>query len=303
MNIALHDSERSFSKSRTKFPNLALMKISAYHKSKGDTVDWWIPIMNGFYDTVYSSKVFTFTADEPLLPPETIKGGTGYGSFAELPHEIDVCKPDYSIYPDCDYAVGFLTRGCIRSCPWCVVPQKEGKIRSYSAWQDVVREDSVKLLLMDNNIISCEHGIRQLAELSTTHYKIDCNQGLDCRLITPEIAKILSAIKWIKFVRFSCDTVEQIKYVKKAVNLLHSYGVAKHRFFVYTMVTADIQRSAEIVDELKKIGCITVYAQPQMCDDLLITKAQKEFCKRYVYGGKYRTETWTEYCEKRKLYF
>jgi hypothetical protein len=156
---------------------------------------------------------------------------------------------------------------------------------------------------MDNNILACDYGVHQLAELSKTHYKIDCNQGLDCRLITPEIAKTLSTVKWIKFIRFSCDTVEQIEYVRKAVELLHGYGVAKRRFFVYTMVTADIQRSAEIVDELKKIDCITVYAQPQMCENLPITKAQKEFCKRYVYGGKYRTETWAEYCEKRKLKF
>lgn len=114
--IAVHDSDL------TRFPNLALMKVSAWHKAQGDTVDWWTPMFA--YDKVYSSKVFTFTPECPYLPQDTIKGGTGYGIYEELPEEIDAMEPDYSIYPDCDHAIGFLTRGCIRNCPWCVVPNE-----------------------------------------------------------------------------------------------------------------------------------------------------------------------------------
>ena len=111
------------------FPNYALMKISAYHKSRGDTVEWWCALDNDKYDRIYSSKVFDFTEENPFLPSEkTIKGGTGYGIFSELPAEIDEMFPDYSIYPNCDYAIGFLTRGCPNKCPWCYVPQKEGNI-------------------------------------------------------------------------------------------------------------------------------------------------------------------------------
>ena len=121
MRIGLHDSDS------TGFPNLALMKLSQYHKLHSDDVSWWIPMLN--YDQVYSSKVFTFTPEESMLPENTIKGGTGYGVYADLPPEIDGVYPDYSIYPDCDYAIGFLTRGCIRKCPWCIVPKKEGSIR------------------------------------------------------------------------------------------------------------------------------------------------------------------------------
>ena len=117
MKIGLHDSDR------TGFPNLALMKLSAYHKAQGDTVEWWIPMIQ--YDRVYSSKVFTFTPEEPMLPTDTIKGGTGYGKYDALPDDIDSMYPDYTIYPECHHAIGFLTRGCIRSCPWCVVPKKE----------------------------------------------------------------------------------------------------------------------------------------------------------------------------------
>lgn len=112
--VGLHDADKN------KFPNLALMKLSAWHKARGDDVRWWIPLEQ--YDKVYSSQAFTFSPEEPMLPEDAVKGGTGYGVYEDLPEEIDRMHPDYSIYPDVDYAIGFLTRGCIRKCPWCVVP-------------------------------------------------------------------------------------------------------------------------------------------------------------------------------------
>lgn len=126
MNIGIHDAELEHIKNKT-FPNFALMKISAYHKSLGDNVEWWIPLNT--YDRVYSSKVFDYTPENPYLPEDTIKGGTGYGMYNELPAEIENMFPDYSIYPKCDYAIGFLTRGCPNKCEWCYVPRKEGNIR------------------------------------------------------------------------------------------------------------------------------------------------------------------------------
>ena len=124
MKIALHDADKeNFSHKRKPFPNYALMKISAYHKSLGDTVEWWDK--NKKYDRIYSSKVFGYTPENPDLPPDTVKGGTGYGLFTELPPEIDEMFPDYSIYPTCDYAIGYITRGCPNHCRWCVVPRKK----------------------------------------------------------------------------------------------------------------------------------------------------------------------------------
>ena len=111
------------------FPNLALMRLSAWHKVCGDHVEWW----NGFchYDRVYMSKVFTFTPDVDTVidADKIIRGGTGYKDYGSLPDEIERTAPDYSIYPGVDYAIGFLTRGCIRGCSWCIVPINEGWIR------------------------------------------------------------------------------------------------------------------------------------------------------------------------------
>ena len=150
------------------FPNLALMKLSAWHKSKGDTVEWYSPMFSGHMDAVYMSKVFTFSDDFPYYvdADEVIKGGTGYKDYITvLPEEAEHIFPDYSIYPSCDYAIGFLTRGCIRSCPWCIVPKKEGTIRAYDEWEHIKRGDSNRILFMDNNVLASEHGIRQIENM------------------------------------------------------------------------------------------------------------------------------------------
>lgn len=111
------------------YPNLALMKISAWHKSQGDDVEWYSPFAE-HYDVVYMSKVFTHTNDYGYFinnADKIEKGGTGYDIKKDLPEDIDRLQPDYDLYCiDKNTAYGFLTRGCIRKCPWCVVPKKEG---------------------------------------------------------------------------------------------------------------------------------------------------------------------------------
>lgn len=129
MKIALHDGDFDHMKNKT-YPNYALMKISAWHKAKGDTVEWWNPLFQ--YDLIYSSKVFDFTHDDPYLPFDAPTGGTGYDIKRTLPEEVDHMMPDYNIYPNCNYAIGFTTRGCPRRCRWCVVPEKEGKCKRNS---------------------------------------------------------------------------------------------------------------------------------------------------------------------------
>lgn len=252
MVIGLHDSDK------TGFPNLALMKISAWHKAQGDMVEWWNPMFP--YDRVYSSKVFTFTPECAYLPPDAIKGGTGYGLYNELPKEIDDMQPDYSIYPDCKHAIGFLTRGCIRKCPWCVVPKKEGKIRPYRTWQEIKRPDSRDIVFMDNNVLACPHGIEQMRQMAGENVRIDFNQGLDARLITPEIAELLSRLKWIRFIRMSCDTDAMLDVVLRAIRLLDNNGVKPYRVFVYLLVQ-DINSAERRAIALRDAGA-EVFAQP-----------------------------------------
>ena len=109
------------------FPNLALMRISAWHKARGDTVEWWDGMLS--YDRIYMSKVFTFSLDNDTVmqADEIIKGGTGYRDYGSLPEEIEAMPPDYSIYPRYPYAVGFLTRGLHPFLPVVYRPAERGR--------------------------------------------------------------------------------------------------------------------------------------------------------------------------------
>lgn len=302
MIIGLHDAEKDYFKSKKTFPNYALMKIAAWHKAKGDTLEWWNPLYR--YDRVYSSKVFDFTPTDPYLPGDVIRGGTGYRDLPmdlKLPPQIDQMFPDYSIYPDCDYAIGYLTRGCIRKCRWCVVPHKEGAIRPYREWRELVRQDTDKLVLMDNNILACQHGVEQLQSLIGSGYRIDLNQGMDARLVDDHIADILSRLSWIRFIRFSCDQKSQIESIRRTIDLLEKHGVRPYRVFIYLLVTKDIQDAEERVEALKGYKAINLYAQAERNERLGIipNKAQLEFQQRYIYSGCYRSETWEEYCKRK----
>ncbi len=303
MQIGLHDAEMEHIKGKI-FPNYALMKISAWHKAQGDNVEWWNPLKN--YDVVYSSKIFDFTPENPYLPENTIRGGTGYADvpiWQQLRQEVDQLFPDYSIYPACDYAIGYITRGCPNNCRWCVVPSKEGEIKPYRSWRQLIRPDSKKLVLMDNNILASDFGIAQLEELTRQNYAIDLNQGMDARLVDDRVAKILAGLKWIKYIRFSCDQQAQIEPIMRTAELMGKYGVKPYRLFIYLLVTADIEDAARRVEALKRLGNITIYAQAERNErqGIVPNKMQLEFAQRYVYSGRYRQESWAEYLERMSI--
>lgn len=269
--IALHDSDY------TGFQNYALMKLAAYHKAQGDDVQWWIPMVK--YDRVYSSKIFTFSPEEPMLPLDTIKGGTGYGIMDELPPEVDAMFPDYSMYPDCNYAIGFLTRGCIRRCPWCIVPKKEGAIRAYRSWNEVKRPEFRDIVFMDNNVLACDFGIQQMESMIGQNVRIDFNQGMDARLITPEVAEIIGRLKWIRFVRMSCDTDAMLDTVLDKIELLKQHGTKPYKVFVYLLVQ-DIDSAEKRALALRNAGA-GVFAQPYRDFENSIepTKQMKDFAQ------------------------
>ena len=302
MQVGLPDAEMEHIKGKI-FPNYALMKISAWHKAQGDNVEWWNPLKN--YDVVYSSKIFDFTPENPYLPENTIRGGTGYADvpiWQQLRQEVDQLFPDYSIYPACDYAIGYITRGCPNNCRWCVVPSKEGEIKPYRSWRQLIRPDSKKLVLMDNNILASDFGIAQLEELTRQNYAIDLNQGMDARLVDERVAKILAGLKWIKYIRFSCDQQAQIEPLRQTVELLGKYRVKPYRLFIYLLVTADIEDAVKRVEALKRLGNITIYAQAERNErqGIMPNKMQLEFAQRYVYSGRYRQESWAQYLERHK---
>jgi len=250
MNIGLIDVDGK------NYPNLALMKISAYHKAKGHSVEMYSNFEH--YDIVYMSKVFTFTPDYDYFinnADKVIRGGTGYDVAGKLPKEIDRMQPDYSLYPYIDKrtSYGFLTRGCPNRCKWCVVPRKEGKIQPYMDIDEITQDGKRPYaILMDNNILASDYGIRQLEKIADKGYHVDFNQGLDARLVTDDIARLLARIKWIRQIRFGCD---------RATDMIDKYGY-KGMFFFYCILI-DFRESFERVNHWKHKGKRYIaHAQP-----------------------------------------
>lgn len=243
------------------YPNLALMKISTYHKMSGDCVEWYNPLCS--YDKVYMAKVFSFTPDYGyyVRADEVEQGGTGYDIAKKLPVEIDRMKPDYSVYRvDANLAYGFLTRGCPNRCKWCIVPKKEGGIVPYMDIEEVA-DGHKNVILMDNNILASDYGLLQLEKIISMKVRVDFNQGLDARLVTDEIARLLARVKWYKDIRFGCDTPQQIGEVERAAELVDKYGY-KGRYFLYCILM-EFGESYQRVNYWKKKGRrFMPYCQP-----------------------------------------
>ena len=193
------------------FPNLALMKISAWHKAQGDTVEWCLPLDH--YDIVYQSKVFdeTYSPDIEWTPmaDKIIKGGTGYGLDNKLPYEIEHIYPDYSIYPELtkDTAYGFLTRGCPRGCKFCIVADKEGRRSIKVADLSEFWRGQKNIVLLDPNILACRQHPDLLQQLIDSKACVDFTQGLDIRLTTEANISLLNQIK-VKEIHFAWDNAK-----------------------------------------------------------------------------------------------
>lgn len=283
MNVALVDVDGH------NFPNLALMKLSAWHKALGDSVEWYSPLFSR-PDVIYASKVFTFTQDYTGYAPhhpEPIRGGTGYDATVKLPDAVERMRPDRSIYPQYNYSVGFLTRGCIRNCPWCIVPKKEGKLCEVDDIERVAAGRK-EVVLLDNNFLASDPDFvrEQLEKIARLKLRIDFNQGLDARLVTQENAKLLSACQWIRFIRFSCDTVAMIEPIRRAVSLLRESG-CKREIFCYMLVQdiSDAEIRLRALVDMK----ITPFAQPyrDFTGDSTPTEEQRRFASFVnVKGGK-----------------
>ena len=210
MNIQLIDVDGH------NFPNLPLMKISAYHKQQGDNVHWYDPLTawKNPPDLVYMSKVFSFTLDypHPVSARKIIKGGTGYhypGGGEALSPEIEHIYPDYNLYPELckSTAYGFLTRGCPRGCDFCIVKEKEGRKSCKVADLSEFWNGQKNIVLLDPNMFACREWEELSRQLIESNAWVDFSQGCDIRIMTPEKAEYLKQMK-IKQIHFAWDRYE-----------------------------------------------------------------------------------------------
>lgn len=281
------------------FPNIALMKLSAYHKRQNHNVSWYTGIER--FDRVYMSKVFTFSPDEGRIiqADEIIHGGTGYKIYDQnLPEEIEHIAPDYSIYPQFSEAYGFLTRGCINKCPFCIVPQKEGMIRPHADIDEFL-SGRKHAILMDNNILACNWGLQQIEKIASSKTKVDFNQGLDCRIIAAnkDIAKLLKRVHWIRFIRMAYDSSSITNQVETAISHLNNAGIPSSKLFFYMLVKKDGINDAEArAMRLKRFGCVPfAMSYRDFTTNEPISDEQRQFAWWVNRKEAFNTTTWQQF--------
>lgn len=254
----------------TRFPNLPLMKLSAYHKERGDSVEWYHPFTDR-YDKVYISKVFSTTPDYDLCinADEVVRGGTGYeitlregrevySKNVDLPYEVEHIYPDYSLYGIEDTAYGFLTRGCPRGCEFCIVGAKEGRKSVKVAELSEFWRGQKNIVLCDPNILACAEWELLLTQLADSKANIDFNQGLDIRLMTKAKAEALNNCR-IKEIHFAWDRYQDKDIVLPKLQLYAEVGNFKphsHNAIVYTIVNFDttFEQDLERIYTLRDMG-------------------------------------------------
>ena len=249
------------------YPNLALMKISAWEKSQGNEVEWWNGLKH--YDRVYQAKVFdnTYSADNEFVinADEIIKGGTGYGLDNKLPDEIEHIYPDYELYGIHDTAYGFLTRGCPRHCKFCIVGDKEGLVSHKVADLSEFWQGQRYIEILDPNLLACKARTELLDELIESGGVVNFNQGLDVRLLTRDNAEQINHIK-TSMIHFAWDNYEQTtrKCLERAREWIKKDGYHV-RVYVLTNFNTTLEQDLERVYTIRDIGFdpyVMVYDKP-----------------------------------------
>lgn len=244
------------------FPNIPLMKLSAYHKLNGDHVEWYQPMFSGHMDRVYMSKVFSFSPDYEYFidADEVIKGGSGYcielvdgkevyhtERDTQLPPEIEHIYPDYSIYPELtkDTAFGFLTRGCPRGCGFCHVKSKEGR-RSYKVTDlSEFWRGQKKIVLCDPNILACHDHMDLLRQLADSKAKVNFNQGIDIRLINDRNMKMLKRIR-LESIHFAFDRWQDKDIIEPKLRAFaEQTGYDRHKGSVMVYILTNFDTTLE----------------------------------------------------------
>ena len=286
------------------FPNLPIMKLSAWHKQQGDHVEWYDPLCSGHMDKVYMSKVFTFSPDDEYFinADEVVKGGRGYcislvdgkevfdkSKDLELPYEIEHIYPDYSLYGITDTAYGFLTRGCPRGCSFCHVKDKEGRISRKVADLNEFWNGQKNIVLCDPNILACKEWKDLLQQLSDSKAYVDFNQGLDIRVMTEEKAEMLKNVK-TKDLHFAWDRYQDKDIIiPKFKQFKEITGKRDRDLTVYVLCNFDttIEQDLDRIYTLRELGYwayVMLYDKEHLKRGHILKKMQRWVNNRYIFA-------------------
>lgn len=283
------------------FPNLPLMKISAYHKQSGNSVEWYDPLTAWIDppDMVYMSKVFTFTPDypHPVNAKEILRGGTGY-SYPDggrvLPDEIEHIYPDYSIYyekiPEVrSSAYGFLTRGCPRNCDFCIVGKKEGKCSRKAADLSEFWNGQKNIVLLDPNMFACREWRELSLQLIESSAWVDFSQGCDIRLMTEEKISYIIRMR-IKQVHFAWDRYEDKEMVVpkfEEFKKLTGWDYRKMGVYVLCNFGTTFEQDLERIYTLRDMGYspyVMLYEKEKLPSGHRLRRLQRWVNNRIIFG-------------------
>lgn len=304
------------------YPNLPLMKLSAWHKAKSDTVEWYYPL-SGHFDIVYMSKVFSFTPDYEhiIYADKIIKGGSGYcislengkevfdkSKDLQLPYEVEHIYPDYSIYPEItkDTAYGFLSRGCPRGCDFCAIKSMSAHgIRSHKvADLSEFWRGQKNIELLDPNILACKDWKDLLQQLIDSKAKVNFNQGLDIRFMTQQKEELLSQIK-IKAIHFAWDRYEDKEIIESKFLHYREHCKIRNKDLQVYVLCGDVERKVRDEDLyriywLREHGYapyVMLYDKENLPRGHELKKLQRWVNNRFVF---WRVPTFEEYLKDGK---
>jgi hypothetical protein len=284
-----------------KFPNLAIMKIAGYHESLGDSVEWYLGnLFESRYDKIYLSKIFSFT-ETPNLPMEkTTMGGTGFDFMNRLPTDIESSNISYSLYPDCNYHIGFSMKGCRFACKFCCVPKKEGRPYKYNTIDEILinQKGGNRLMLLDNDFFGGQDWRENLERIIELKLKVCFVQGLNIRIITDEQANLLAKCNYTnsqfnqKYLTFAWDRYNDGKIVKAGIGRCNAAGIpCKHmQFFVLIGFDTTPDQDYERVMTLREMGCMP-FVMPYNKSD----PYQKAFTRWVNNRAVFKSCSWNDY--------
>jgi len=279
-------------------PNLALMKLSSYHKSMGDEVEMYIPLSLDSYDKIYASRIFNFSDTAGLIPNKMEIGGTGWDISKNLPPEIENYQPDYSLYRY-PHNIGFTMRGCRLRCSFCVVPEKEGKPKPYNTIDEIwLQRDSNFIMLLDNDFFGNVFWKDRIDEMLKFNLKINFSQGLNIRNLKPDQAAAIASVRFTnshntkKQVYFAWDDPRHEKLIHKGIRLCVDNGIKTTQMAFYVLIGYHSTEEEDLyrVEVLRDYGC-DPYAMPYNKFD----PYQKKFTRWVNHKAIFKSVEWKEY--------
>ena len=284
MNIGLIDLDTS-----PGWASLSLMKLSAWHKAQGDRVEWHDPMFSN-NDRVYVSKLFDWSCDYPYeVPCETVCGGTGYSLMVSLPAEVeDVYCPDYSIYPACRFSIQLYSRGCIRKCQWCVVPEKEGSIKSVPAIG--LNPNGTHIEVLDNNFFANPLWQRAIDCLLTIGQPVNLH-GVDARTVGEQEALALRRLTHHRQIHIAWDdpACDMLPHFERILEYL-----PKTSFMCYVLIGYGSTLEEDIwrIRKVHELG-MTPYVMPMDRRE----PHQRRF-QKWVNGHAFKSVRWVDFCRQ-----